>query len=267
MTTELIEAYKNGDLILFVGAGVSRALDLPSWNELISQIGEKMGYDRDVFHSYGDALALAEYYKLKKGSIGPLRSWMDREWHHEGINILNFPVFNAISRGNYPIVYTTNYDRWLEKSYEANYQTFRKIISVNDLVGLPPAMRQIIKYHGDFDDDNSIVLSESSYYDRLQFETPLDIKLRADVLGKSVLFIGYSLTDINVRLLFYKLTQMWKLYGHSTARPKSYLFATHPNPIQETVLGERGIHMITSEISDPGKALEKFMETLNESLS
>ncbi len=27
--------------------------------------------------TYGTPLALAEYYKRKKGSLGPLRSWMD----------------------------------------------------------------------------------------------------------------------------------------------------------------------------------------------
>ena len=32
----------------------------------------------------------------------------------------------------------------------------------------------------------TIVLDESSYFERLEFETPLDIKLRSDVLGKSV---------------------------------------------------------------------------------
>lgn len=39
--------------------------------------------------------------------------------------------------------------------------------------------------------------------------SPLDIKLRADALGKSILFIGYSLTDINIRYLLYKLHIQW----------------------------------------------------------
>ncbi|MDA7108033.1 hypothetical protein PJ022_24255 [Escherichia coli] len=35
-----------------------------------------------------------------------------------------------------------------------------------------------------------MVLDETSNFQRLEFETPLDIKFRSDVLGKSVLFIG-----------------------------------------------------------------------------
>jgi hypothetical protein len=261
---ELINAYKKGDLILFVGAGVPINLGLPSWKELINQIGGRLGYDPEVFTTYGDPLALAEFYRIKKGSIGPLRSWMDREWHRNDIEIKKSNLYQAIALGNYKIVYTTNYDRWLEISYQENGVKFRKIVNVNDLISLDSETKQIIKYHGDFDDDSSIVLSESSYYDRLEFESPLDLKLRSDLLGKSVLFIGYNLSDINIRLMFYKLTQMWKVYGQSSARPKSYLFSSRPNPIQKAILETRGIHMLTSAEYDPGKALTQFMIELNE---
>lgn len=264
MMKDLAEAYKKGDLILFVGAGVSMNLGLPSWDSLIKHIGVKLGFDPEVFSTYGDPLALAEYYKIKNGSIGPLRSWMDREWHKSNIEISKSKLHEMIAKGNFPIIYTTNYDRWLELSYDEYEIEYRKIVNVNDLLSLNPNTKQIIKYHGDFDDDSSIVLTESSYYDRLQFESPLDIKLRSDVLGKSVLFIGYNLADINVRLLFYKLTKMWNLYGLSSARPKSYLFSSKHNPIQQSILETRGIHILTSEEYDPGKALTEFMTELNE---
>ncbi len=51
--------------------------------------------------------------------------------------------------------------------------------------------------------DASIVLGESSYFRRLDLESPLDIKLRADLPGRTVMFIGYSLADVNIRYLFY----------------------------------------------------------------
>lgn len=86
---------------------------------------------------------------------------------------------------------------------------YDKIASVADLVSAAEGRRQIVKFHGDFDDESSIVLDETSYFQRLNYESPLDIKLSNDVLGNSVLFIGYSISDINIRLLFYRLTEMW----------------------------------------------------------
>jgi hypothetical protein len=121
---------------------------------------------------------------------------------------------------------------------------------------------QIVKFHGDFDDDTSIVLDETSYFDRLEFDSPLDIKLRSDVLGRSVLFIGYSISDINIRYLFYRLANLWKKASRGTSQPTSFIFSPRPNPIQEATLAQWNIQMITSQVEDPGKALIDLLEQL-----
>jgi len=258
----LIEAYKQGNLILFVGAGVSRSLGLPSWSELIDEIARQLGYDPDVFKSYGNNLALAEYYKIKKGSIGPLRSWMDREWHSKSIKIGDSEIHKLIVNGLFSRIYTTNFDRWLELAHDFYQKKYIKIASVSDLINIEEGTRQIIKFHGDFDEDDSIVFDESSYFERLDFETPLDIKLRSDVLCKSVLFIGYSLSDINIRFLFYKLAKIWKASGFVGTRPNSYVFSLHPNPVQEDILKQWDIKMVSSESDNPNEALLIFLKSL-----
>ena len=159
------------------------------------------------------------------------------------------------------------YDRWIENAFEKYHKDYHKIISVGDLVKTDRKTTQIIKFHGDFDDDNSIVLDETSYFKRLEFESPLDIKLRSDVLGKTVLFIGYSVSDINIRLLFYKLSQMWKYNTQGNVQPQSYVFSHKPNPIQEKILEQWGISMLSSEIDDAGDALIDFMSKLTQSTS
>lgn len=261
---QLKTAYRNHNLILFVGAGVSMNLGLPSWSELVSHIANELGYDPDIYKTLGNDLALAEYYRLQKGSIGPLRSWMDRNWHTNDIDIKTSKIHEYIAKADFPIIYTTNYDRWLEKSFEEYDREFTKVASVSDITRINKDHTQVIKFHGDFDDDQSIVLDETSYYERLEFESPLDIKLRADVLGKSVLFIGYSLSDINIRFLFYKLSKLWKDNQAGEAQPKSYIFSARPNPVQEAILEQWGINMITSEFDKPQEALENFLKELTQ---
>lgn len=257
---QLLSAYKKGNVILFVGAGVSMNLGLPSWSELINHISVELGYDPDIYKTFGNDLALAEYYRIEKGRIGPLRSWMDTQWHSGDVKLENSKVHEYIAKANFPLIYTTNYDRWIEKSLKHYGKEFIKIASVSDMTEIRKDQTQVIKFHGDFDDDASIVLDESSYFERLEFESPLDLKLRADVLGKTVLFIGYSLSDINIRLLFYKLSKLWKGNYCGGAQPKSYVFSPRPNPVQEVVLEQWGINMINSEIDHPGKALEEFLQ-------
>ena len=130
MNTELAQAYRSGKLVLFAGAGVSANLGLPAWSQLIDQIAVELGYDPKIFASYGDRLALAEYYTRKRGSLGPLRSWMDREWHKPGIDIGGSDIHRLIALGNFSRIYTTNYDRWLEYAHNHHKIPYSKIASV-----------------------------------------------------------------------------------------------------------------------------------------
>lgn len=262
MNAELLHAHRTNKLILFVGAGVSSNLNLPTWSELTAHIAIELGYEPKIFSTYGTPLALAEYYKRKKGSLGPLRSWMDREWHKSSTDISKSEIHRLITLGRFSRIYTTNYDRWLEIAHTTFGVPYDKVASVADLVRVAEGRRQIVKFHGDFDDDASIVLDETSYFQRLNYDSPLDIKLSNDVLGNSVLFIGYSLSDINIRLLFYRLTEMWGRSALSSARPKSYVFTNRPNPVAKEVLGQWGIEMIVSEEDDPKKALTDFLQEL-----
>ena len=171
-------------------------------------------------------------------------------------------IHRLITLGNFSRIYTTNYDRWLEIAHAEFGVKYDRIASVADMVAVRDGHRQIIKFHGDFAADESIVLDETSYYQRLNFDTPLDIKLRNDVLSNSVLFIGYSLTDFNIRLLFYRLTEMWGKSPLASVRPKSYVFTNRPNPAAEEVLRHWGIEMIVSDEDDPKNALMDFLQEL-----
>jgi hypothetical protein len=258
----VLEAYRSKRLILFVGAGVSMGLGLPSWRQLVDHMAEELGFDPDIYRTFGDSLALAEFYRISKGQIGPLRSWMDREWHSAAIDIAKSRVHELMVALDMDLIYTTNYDRWIENAFDYFKKPYNRIVNVSDLAAATDGKTQIVKFHGDFDDDNSIVLDETSYFERLRFESPLDIKLRSDVLGRSVLFIGYSLADINIRLLFHRLASLWKSSSSASSQPLSFVFSAKPNPVQEAVLAQWGIQMISSAEDEPGKALIEFLEQL-----
>lgn len=259
---QLQQAYRSKRLILFVGAGVSMGLGLPSWKQLVDHMAKELGFDPDIYRTFGSDLTLAEFYRITKGQIGPLRSWMDREWHSPSTDISKSRIHELIATSDFDLIYTTNYDRWIERAFEHHKQPYTKIASVGDLLTMAKDKTQIVKFHGDFDDDTSIVLDETSYFERLEFESPLDIKLRSDVLGRSVLFIGYSLTDINIRYLFYRLANLWKKSSRGAPQPMSFIFSARPNPVQEAALAQWNIKMLSSAEDDPGRALIQLLEQL-----
>lgn len=260
----LRQAVRERNVILFVGAGVSMNLGLPSWEELIGWMGAELGYDPEEFVRLGHYQALAEYYRIRRGNLDALARWMDSAWHRPPgeERLAASRIHELIVRLDFPLIYTTNYDRWLEKAFDLHGRPFVKVVTVRDLLRVRNGVTQIVKYHGDFDDPATLIISETSVFERLQFESPLDIKLRSDSLARSVLFIGYSLSDINLRLLFYRLSCIWGRFETQERRPHSYLFTPCRNPVQEAVLSEWGIRIIAPERRDPGDALLDFLEQL-----
>jgi SIR2-like domain len=260
---DLVKSIRDRQAILFAGAGVSMTIGLPSWRTLIEHIADELKLDRSVADAPDvNYLTLAEYYRLKQGSIGPLWSWMDRNWSIPAERLKTSEVHRLICELNFPVIYTTNFDRNLETALDAHGIEFVKIVSAKDIARIRDGITQLVKFHGDFDDDQSIVVAETDYLDRLSFESPLDIKFRSDSLGKTILFIGYSMTDLNIRFVLHRLWKTWLASGFERDRPPSYVFMIRPNPIETAVLEQWGIRVLTEEDADADHALETFLTKL-----
>lgn len=267
MISELCDALKERRVMLFVGAGASVSLGLPTWRGLVEHVAEELGFDPDVFLSSGDYLSLMEFYKIKTGSIGPLRSWMDREWTSSDADILASSIHKSIAELDFPLIYTTNYDRNIETALRLHGKSYQRVANEKELIQALGAHTQVIKFHGDFEHDESLVVTESDYYKRLEFESAFDIKLRSDALSYSMLFIGYSLSDINMRILLYKMAKLWGSTGYADKKPKSYIFMTHPNEVQEAVLESWGVQAIKEDTDNPNDALPKFLDRLRAAMT
>lgn len=261
---ELINAVSERRVILFAGSGLSAQLGLPTWGPLMNHLAHELGFAPEIFRQSADNMELAEYYSLIKNSIGPLAEWMNREWHKNPEKIKESRAHNLITKLNFPIIYTTNFDRWIELAFQNAAVPYAKITDVGDIQKAKPGNTHIVKFHGDFDDYKSIVLTESEFFKRLSFEHALDIKLRGDTLGRGVLLIGYSLADINIRYLFFRLHEIWISYGGNQRRPRSYILLNHPNVVQEKVLEARGITPIVSDSDNPSEGLIEFLEELHQ---
>ena len=107
---------KRGDVIAFlVRRGVASTAQLEEAQELSRQTGVPLG---TCLIRLGHATlkrilkTLAEFYVLQTGSVGPLRSWMDVEWHRDAAEkVRRSDIHRLIVELGFPVIYTTNYDR------------------------------------------------------------------------------------------------------------------------------------------------------------
>ena len=259
---DLAGSIRRRQAILFAGAGLSMSVGLPSWGQLVRHMREELGLEDHALGPTPTYQTLAEYYRITRGSIGPLRSWMDRTWSVSEEKVRTSRLHELVVQLDFPLVYTTNYDNNLEVAFHLHGKEFVKVANARDIANTAEGLTQIVKFHGDFEDDESLVLAETDYFDRLAFESPLDIKFRADALGRTLLFIGYSLSDLNIRLLLHRLWHTWRESGRAGDRPPSYVFMSQPDPIQQAVLSQWGITVFAGDGDDPAEALRQFLEDL-----
>jgi SIR2-like domain len=239
------------------------SVGLPSWHEFIEHLVAELELD-SAYLTRPDVTyqTLAEFYRLKHGSIGPLRSWLDRTWSVSEENVRRSKIHELIVGLDFPLIYTTNYDNNLEVAYRLFGRDYVKVANARDVAHAAGDVTQIIKFHGDFDDDTSLVIAETDYFERLSFDAPLDIKFRADALGRTILFIGYSMSDLNIRLLLHQLWRTWRRSRYEQSRPPSYVFTPRRDPVQEAVLGQWGISVLSDDIEEPEAALREFLTRL-----
>jgi hypothetical protein len=264
LIAELASEIRQRRIILFVGSGISADLGLPTWDDFIARLGEELGFEPHEFLGLSqDFRSLAEYYRLEQGSIDALCQKMAREWKVDDATLDRSEVHRLLVDLDFPLIYTTNYDHLLERAYERSGRHFNKVVSARDIARSNPSLPTIVKFHGDLDDPGSVVLTETDYFRRLAFDEPLDIKLAADAFAKAVLFLGYSVSDINLRLLLYRLRRIWLECGDAKSRPRSYVYITPPNPVQERILGSWDVVPLTTDGSVGATDVLSFLNRLH----
>jgi hypothetical protein len=79
-----------------------------------------------------------------------------------------------------------------------------------------------------------------------------------------VLFVGYSMRDLNIRMLLHRIWETWAGSRYEAHRPKSFIFMPRANPVQQSVLARWGITLLTGNSDDPEAALTEFLQELRD---
>lgn len=248
---ELRRLYQDGRLIPFIGAGVSMSVSWDgnkrglSWEELVAQAAILMGYQQpELLFSRGDLLQVLEYFRIKNDSMAKLTNYMVTKMLAPDDALRNSTIHQelvAMDRCN--LYYTTNFDTYLEQSFRLGGRDVHVIATESDLGG-NNATCEVVKFHGDLDHPEHMVMTESDYQKRLAFSAPMDRRFWSDLLGRAVLFIGYSFRDPNVSYLFRLISDQLADLPNSPSGRRAYIVVADPSDFEETLFQKRNIEVI-----------------------
>jgi hypothetical protein len=148
------------------------------------------------------------------------------------------PILHALAGMRFPLVITTNYDQLFENALAAHNKKPHVSVYSPDRFTMTrdysPSAEQpfLFKIHGDIDVPESLVVTDEDYIqfvmrmtDREPFN-PVPETITYYLKRWPTLFVGYSLMDYNLRLLFKSLR--WKV---DSGFPDMFSVDTAPDPL------------------------------------
>lgn len=280
---DLKSRYDEGRLLPFVGAGVSMAVCWDtgtgprmglSWRELVNQAAIMLGYqDPELLRVRGDDLQILEYFRIKhNGQLAELQNWFNREIHAPDRALLDSPIHAELAKlTKCEMFYTTNYDDFLERSLNlhgrpANAIALEAHIAelLMDEVQSRVHRAQVVKFHGDLNNPSRMVLSESDYEKRLRFSDVEDQRLKSDLLGRALLFLGYSFRDWNVSYLFRLMNETFGPLPEAPTGRRAYIAVSDPSDFEYTLFRARNIEVLPISTGNRTEDITELLQKLGE---
>jgi formylglycine-generating enzyme required for sulfatase activity len=205
--TRLVRSLRSGDCIPFIGAGISRQAGLPLWGHTVEKavsriLGSLPARSRAQEKSFLANASALEVFERCKIVLPPNEYYsflLDQfACGHEPTDL-----HRAIARLPAPFFVTTNFDPLLELAIQETSGRAPLVCTRYDHIVLAQSRPKpfVVKLHGTIQDVHSIVIAESDY-DSLEINHPTFLDFMRSTLDmKVVLFLGYSLSDPDLRAL------------------------------------------------------------------
>lgn len=266
---DLKQLYQQRRVIPFVGAGASMSVSWsggrergPSWDEMINEAVRLLGSnDPALLRLRGSDLQVLEFFKIKHNGLAPLTNWLSRKFSKASdSDILASPIHAALVQlDRCSIFYTTNYDDFLERALFKSGRQAKVITRRERNIAHDRTNVEVVKFHGDFNNPADMVVTESHYMERMRLESPMDFKLRGDILGRAALFIGYSFRDPNVNYIFHLVNRLFENLPESGTGRRAYIVLADPSDFERRLFRKRNIEVIAVGSKDRASEIAAFL--------
>jgi len=225
---------------LFLGSGITRRYyNLPDWKGLLEHFAREIRDDDFAYSSYENRasklnapvgllpkvaeLIQADYdekwfnneitrtldedfLKKVKNGLSPFKAemaaYIKRNSVVEEKYKQEIEMLSKLSEKNIAGVITTNYDEFIEN----NFIGYTKFVGQKQLIfSAIQGIAEIFKIHGSVEDPDSLIINERDYIDFDQKSAYLAAKLMTIFMEYPIIFMGYSISDVNIQKIIKSL--------------------------------------------------------------
>lgn len=281
----LVEWARQGQLVLFIGAGVSIGAGLPSWHGLLTKLAINEGIlpegDEEFrvrFHKLNplDRARVIEMELLRRGdNIAGALDRILREHKNPSLAhclLAMLPCAEAV---------TTNYDTLFEIACEGNGRP----VAALPWESVSERSRWVLKLHGSLEHPQDLVFTRSDYLRYDERRAALKGIVQAMLMTRMMLFVGFSMNDDNFHRIIDDVRKA-RVRTSFSSGPDEDIEAAHAphqrfgaslglrnDPVFEQLWGQDLKQISVEDATEPGadppaaRRLEIFLDALAEKSS
>jgi hypothetical protein len=252
LARELGEQARRGHLAVFVGAGVSAAAGLPTWEQLLGELAARSGLDDDLREGLArlppqDSAALLarelgreEVETFVKERFGPASYALAHAL------VADLPVQEFV---------TTNYDPLVELAAA----DMGRALTVLPFEEPTPGAPWLLKLHGDAAHPESVVLTREEYLEFGDTRAALAGVLHSLLLTRHVLFVGTSMLDDDLIRIAHQVRRAVRVPGSSSRRRAGTVLVLREDPARSRLWEQdvTTVAMAPAEVS-PAEAARRL---------
>ena len=214
---KLIDQLEKGELVIFVGAGVSskaypnqkKKTYYPTFKglvyEIAERIGKKLSAEEDKLLLQGSSDRILGMWDRDEGDIRSISAEILKENEERQRIILHQTIIRLFPEGTEPRIVTTNFDSLLIRARNAEGFESDPRWQIYEAPSLPPANKDRFKgicfLHGRVNRPEEMILTDKDI-GRAYMDEGWALRFAHDLFRNfSVLFLGYSLEDPPLRYL------------------------------------------------------------------
>ena len=241
---KLQEAIRSHRAIAFVGAGLSARVGYGDWRGLLDKLGKAMSKHQGDAQQLpkwtgklDDLAWVAEIYR-KRLDVGEYEKLLRKQFAPNRRKDVALDLFAKL---DFRHIITTNYDTAIERALKKRRKTPQvvrwsvetEVKTLMESLSETPDDPHLVYLHGRGDDPTNIVLSERDYVSTYAKSDFTVRRLFAIFSMRSVVFIGFSLSDPDVTAIFRQVNSIHR-------EPRHYaLLAVEPDEPHDAVEAAR----------------------------